>query len=812
MASPPYAHTLPGKPAGEWEPLARPNQLLVDHLICVGELAEKFANSVGLPQSGHLIGMIHDLGKLSSSFQNYLASATHLIDSDNEAFIDASGLKGKIDHSTAGAQWIWKHRQEQNTLAQIAAQILSLCVASHHSGLIDCLSPEGKATFTSRIEKEDKKTFCTEVTEKLSKSQNSSLLAALASTGIEFQQLFRNIALANVDQEIGLHFHIGMLTRLLLSCLIDADRLDSAGREIGFATDWQPMITDLERHLEKFDNSGQVDTIRKDISDSCRAAAEKDKQVFFLTVPTGGGKTLASLRFALQHAKQHNAARVFYIVPYTSIIEQNAKAVRDILAANGQDLILEHHSNLTPSVDTESNRLLAENWDSPIIFTTTVQFLEAIFASGTRGVRRMHRLSNSILIFDEPQALPIKVTHLFNQAINFLSEQCGSSIVLCTATQPILHKVCHEKGAVKINAGSANIVPDAHAHFVGLKRVQVFDRSKIDGYTSIEIAAVLKEKLKDRKSLLLVVNTKVVARQVFEEFSKLRSGDTEVYHLSTNMCPAHRQDKLKEIRLSLNEKKEVVCISTQLIEAGVDISFQCVFRSLAGIDSIAQASGRCNRNGEMQTLGEVVILNCNEERLASLPEIKIAQSKTERILREYNADPDAFDHDLIGLKAIERYYQLYFYDRACDMDYPIDSDSLLSRLSTNVLAVKEYERINNASPPFFLRQSFASAGNSFEVIDAPTEGVIVPYNREARDVIGALCGEQWVPAVTRNLLKKAQRYSVNIFASDKAKLISQNAIVETHQGSEIYYLKDQFYTQTYGITMDGSGSLAFLSI
>jgi CRISPR-associated endonuclease/helicase Cas3 len=214
----------------------------------------------------------------------------------------------------------------------------------------------------------------------------------------------------------------------------------------------------------------------------------------------------------------------------------------------------------------------------------------------------------------------------------------------------------------------------------------------------------------------------------------------------------------------------------------------------------------------METLGEVIILNFNEERLASLPEIKIAQEKTERILREFSAAPDAFDHDLIGLKAIERYYQLYFYDRACDMDYPIDGDSLLSRLSTNALAVREYERINNASPPFFLRQSFANAGRSFEIIDAPTEGVIVPYNQEARDIIGSLCGEQWVLTVTRNLLKRAQRYSVNIFASDKAKLISQNAILETHHKSEIYYLKDQYYTKTYGITMDGTGSLAFLSI
>lgn len=793
------------------EAIARPNQLLMSHLMNVGRMTEAFTHILGLSASGKLVGILHDLGKYSKTFQGYIASATHLIASDNEDFVDAKGLKGKIDHSTAGAQWVWRNKAENNKVAEISAQILSLCIASHHSGLIDCLSSKGKAIFISRIDKKDERTFYSEVTKCLSDPLKSDLITLIKSSGNEFQQRFRDIAIANVDQEIGLAFHFGLLTRLMLSCLVDADRLDSAGREYRPAIDWESMTDVLELHLQGFDNSGHVNTIRKEISDASLLAAQKDKQFFFLTVPTGGGKTLASLRFALHHAKKHCASRIFYIVPYTSIIEQNAKAVRDILAETGGDLILEHHSNLTSSVDTDVNRLLAENWDSPIIFTTTVQFLEALFGSGTRGLRRMHRLSNAVLIFDEPQALPIKVTHLFNQAANFLKEQCGSSLVFCTATQPLLHRVCPEKGALKIHADSVHIVPDTHSYFVGLKRVQVLDLCKVGGYSCVEVAEVLIEALKNRNSILLVVNTKVVARRIFEEFNKTKSGDTELYHLSTNMCPMHRQDKLTTIRQSLDQQKQVVCISTQLIEAGVDISFQCVFRSLSGIDSIAQAAGRCNRNGEMESLGEVFIVNCNEEHLASLPEIKIAQEKTERILREFNAVPDDFDHDLIGLKAIERYYQLYFFDRSGDMDYPIEGDSLLSQLSTNALAVKEYERINNASPPFFMMQSFSSAGNCFEVIDAPTEGIIVPYNQNARDIIGKLCGKQWEAARTRGLLKEAQRYSVNIFASDRSKLLSQHAIQETQPESGVYYLDDRFYTHTYGITMEGSGSLAFLS-
>lgn len=367
------------------EPLARPSQHLCDHLNHVGELTKQFTNSMGLPESGHLIGLLHDLGKFSETFQNYLKSATLLIDSNDEAFVDADRLKGKIDHSTAGAQWIWKHTSENNKVAEITAQILSLCIVSHHSGLIDCLSPEGESIFTSRVEKENLKTFYTEVTQKISASQQSSLLSLLDTTASEFQERFRRIAEANAGAEIGLAFHFGLLTRFLLSCLVDADRLDSAGREISHSTEWKSLINHLEHHLGKFDNSSHVDSIREDISNACRKAAARNKQTFYLTVPTGGGKTLASLRFALHHAEKHDSSRIFYIVPYTSIIEQNAKTVREIFATEGKDIILEHHSNLTPNVDTESNRLLSENWDSPIIFTSTVQFLESLFASGTRA-------------------------------------------------------------------------------------------------------------------------------------------------------------------------------------------------------------------------------------------------------------------------------------------------------------------------------------------------------------------------------------------------------------------------------------------
>ena len=344
-----------------------------------------------------------------------------------------------------------------------------------------------------------------------------------------------------------------------------------------------------------------IDALRKQVSESCLSASERPKGVYLLTVPTGGGKTLASLRFALHHAAKWSMDRVIYVSPYTSIIDQNAKVVRDILEPDRTEfasVVLEHHSNLTPVHQTWRSKILSENWDAPVVFTTAVQLLEGLFGSGTRAVRRMHQMARSVLIFDEIQTVPVRCVHLLNSALNFLVEQCGSTVVLCTATQPLLHEVDYGKGALRLSE-NAEIMRDVPALFAQVRRYETYDRRRPGGWGHDEAAQLAIGETRSAGSCLVVVNTKREALSIFKE---CRSGasDIAVSHLSTSMCPAHRMKVLDEIKDRLARGAPTICVSTQLIEAGVDISFGSAIRALAGLDSIAQAGGRCNRHGEME--------------------------------------------------------------------------------------------------------------------------------------------------------------------------------------------------------------------
>ena len=488
--------------------------------------------------------------------------------------------------------------------------------------------------------------------------------------------------------------------------------------------------------------------------------------MFTLTVPTGGGKTLASLRFALHHAKEHGMDRIIYVIPFTSIIDQNAQVVREILEPkecpeDTGKIVLEHHSNIGADAQSWKEKLLTENWDAPVVFTTMVQLLEALFGAGTRGARRMHQLAKAVIVFDEIQTLPIKCVHLFNNAINFLVNHCGSSVVLCTATQPLLGSVDEKKGALKLSEKN-ELMPDVGKLFVDLKRVHVHDCRKSPGWTYPEIAALAVEQVKENGSCLVVVNTKKAARIIFEEAKK---DGLEVFHLSTGMCPAHRKQVLKTIRQKLDDEKPILCVSTQLIEAGVDVDFRSVIRMLAGLDSIAQAAGRCNRHGSPE-IGNVFVVNPAEENLDYLKDIAVGKEKSNRVLDDYKSDPSKYDSDIIGPKMLEWYYQNYFYERKDVMDYPVNAnrnDTLLNLLSSNSSAVADFQRTNKTMPAINLRQSFMTAAKLFKSIDAPTRSVIVRYGDEGKELVNQLCSAFEVEKQYA-LIKKAQQYSVNLFS------------------------------------------------
>jgi CRISPR-associated endonuclease/helicase Cas3 len=788
-------------------------QSLSCHLEQVSSFCSSNASKVSLSKAGELIGLLHDLGKYSDAFQNYIGSASGLINQDEDEYVDSLGLKGKIDHSTAGAQYIWNTTKNKKIQEQIASQFLALCIASHHSGLIDCLTLDGENNFDRRMAKADDKTHFEEVLNKI-ESDNLKKIQNLISDPDCFGdviKIIKKIALQEKSEKsVKTQFQVGLLIRMLFSCLIDADRLDTANfenpkyikkRQNGRYISWEALIERLDKKIKEFDDKpgkSKVDNLRKLISDSCLERSSDETGIFSLTVPTGGGKTLASLRFALHHAYKHKLDRIIYVIPFTSIIDQNAKVVRDILEIEESEegrIVLEHHSNLMPEIHNWKNKILTENWDAPIVYTTSVQLLETLFGSGTRSARRMHQLANSVIVFDEIQTLPVKTVHMFCNAVNFLTHQCRSSIVLCTATQPLLNKVDENKGRISFDKTN-EIIPDVETLFAELKRVDVENKVRPQGWESNEIAKLANEQTNESGSCLIIVNTKKNAQAVYDACVQLT--DFPVYHLSTSMCPAHRMEKLTEIRMKLGNEP-LICVSTQLIEAGVDVDFGSVIRFVAGLDSIAQAAGRCNRNG-LREIGKVFVINPAKETIESLADIKFGKEQTERILNEVKNSHE----DLLNPQVMERYFQYYFYNRASEMTYQVDigrNDNLLELLSTNNLSVQEFCRIKGKQPDIYFRQSFKIAADKFKAIDDSTQGIVVPYSKKGEEIIADLF-TQFAVEKQFELLKRAQHYSVNAFPNVIKKLREAGAIREVPEIDVLVLSDPRYYHQEFGLSTE----------
>ena len=802
-------------------------QPLTEHLAAVSRLSAQFASKIGLKEAGEILGLLHDYGKASEQFQNYLLSGTGVINPDADDYEDPEAMRGRIDHSTAGAQLIYEKLWNKGAKEKIAAQILALAISSHHSGLIDCLNPDGQNNFKRRMGKLDGDTHKTEAISNL--KEIATELNNLLSTKL-IDDIFKKLqSLRDKPEEPQntLTFKAGLLVRFLFSGLIDADRLDTADfetpgnvriRNYGQYHPWASLMERLDNKLQKFESRNEVDKLRAQVSQACFDYALKPKGIYQLTVPTGGGKTLASLRFALHHAAHHTMERVFFIIPYTSIIDQNADEIRKILEdkdENGQYLdrvVLEHHSNLTPEEETRRQSLLAQNWDAPIVFTTQVQFLETLFGAGTRGARRMHQLANSVIILDEVQTIPIKMIHMFNLSLRFLVQACGATVVLCTATQPPLDKLSNPYRTLIINP-EQRIIQNEKKLFEKLRRVQVFDRRKVGGWNDDETAELAENQLREKGSVLIVVNTRKSAKGLCQAIAKREIAGVHLYHLSTDMCPVHRMSVLSEIKTKLNPKtaNPVICVSTQLIEAGVDIDFGAVIRYLAGLDSIAQSAGRCNRHGIREGLGNVWIINPRDENIGKLKDISVGTDQALRVLDDFDKNPAFFKNDRIGLEMMAAYYQYYYFARKEEMNYKVgvhssigQEDDLFDLLSMNSLAVKAYQRTSQAFPDIFLRQSFQTAAKAFQVFDMPTRSIVVQYGNAGKELVAKLCSAIMLEK-QYELLKKAQRYSVNLYPYEFETMEKTGAIHEVQPGAAIYYLEEQYYSDDFGWNNEPSG-------
>ncbi len=783
-------------------------QLLETHLWETSNLAEIFGRDFKMGTLLQLAGLIHDFGKYTKSWQQYLK--------DNIA----GKKRENKDHATVGGQFIEHKVSEKLSLTE---QIIQAIVMFHHGqGLPDFLNLKGETDFKRRLEKDDTKKDLPEIESNLSEKIKAEIQKCLESnclkndTRKEFFEKCKKACRTRKQFE----FNKGLHLRNLSSCLIDADRTNSASfdndekldlQKYEKIPDWEKLLQKLEAKLATFENTGKLGEIRKSLSASCLEFGMKEKGIYSCSAMTGAGKTLASLRFALNQAKTHDMKKVFIIAPYTSILDQNAQVIRDILEDEDTKgkIVLECHSNLSDEkkedIYGDEFKAISETWDAPVIVTTMVQFLETLFAYGTKKIRRMHKLFNSVLVFDEIQTLPIKCTYLFNWGIEYLVNTCGCSTLLCTATQPGLDRIGDE--LFRINLPKENeVIKNVYEHYESLQRVEFIDKTNF-GTNKSDIAYVvdyIKEEMKICKSFLAVVNTKPQAKELYEKVKE--SGCAEkVYHLSTNMCPAHRKAIFKEIEKNLADDVKVVCVSTRLIEAGVDLSFGGALRYLAGLDSIIQTAGRCNRNGECENLGKVTIFEVEDEKLGSVEELKLGQ----KVMRELLQNKET---NLLNPSTIQNYFTKY-YDQHFEeqLKYSIDGKetTILDLLSDNSVSHSEYQRIHNNQDykqPF--SQAFETAWKEFGVIEKSTIGIIVPYN-EGTDLIGRLAGlekyDENYFSELKLILNEAQQFSVNVYSNQLSNLVRDGLIREVIPDSEIYVLNDGFYSDEFGLSKEFVG-------
>lgn len=762
-------------------------QTCAEHARSVAALAKERLASMGLSAAGELAGLLHDLGKFTEEFDAYLDKASR----------GEKVTKGSVIHTFAGVCYLLEkfHSKDGSlTFGDLAAELIAVSIGSHH-GLFDLWDERHQNGFAHRLKRQpayEHRAIEAFHAECCPADEISLLFEQAEQENRDFcMQKMINAVRSNEESA----FALGLLARLITSTVVDADRTDTRcfmeNQPLPASTlpAWDVCAERVNAHIGSFPQATPIQQARRDFSESCASAAGQAPGLYRLDLPTGGGKTLAALRFAVLHAKKHRMRRVFYIAPLLSIIEQNAKAIRE---AVGDSLpVLEHHSNIIrESMSADELRrteLLQENWDAPLIVTTLVQLLETLFSSKMASVRRFHCLTDSVIIFDEVQSLPSKMLSLFSCAVNFLTRCCGTTVVLCSATQPAFD---NQNVRHKMLPGR-RIISEAlfSRHAPLFRRTCITDAGSCDMEA---LAAMAISVLQASGSLLIVCNTKREAADLYSRLSNL--SDAQLFHLSAGMCMAHRRQTLEKMSDELQAGKKLICVSTQVIEAGVDISFGAVIRLSAGLDSIVQAAGRCNRHGEKDTPQPVYICRLKDEKLGPLQEIREAQNALTALLAEFRRDPASYGQDLTSDAAIRDYYTALFLEMPPDhQDYCLKDDTLFGLLTTNL------QLMPDQAPVYHLNQAFRTAGDLFEVFDKGSVSVLVPY-QEGAAIIGQLAedGCRYDLTLAGRLLEKAKPYAVSVSETQIQRMM-KNGMINTLLDESICVLNDGYYDGQTGL-------------
>jgi CRISPR-associated endonuclease/helicase Cas3 len=718
------------------------------HLNKVAHWSRKFARELFVPGSvesriaaewGCAAGLLHDLGKFSPPWQAYLrkrADGHH------------GEVSGRIDHSTAGA----KHIISRDDLM---GRLLAYAIAGHHAGLPNGIG-ESDAALEARVRR------------------------VVSNVGnVPPDLLNADFGLRPPPFALASSRSLAFFVRMVFSCLVDADFLATeafmAPDRTQIRNGVRPDLETLERHLDAFhavlrSNDTPVNRIRDSVRAECTERASELPGLFSLTVPTGGGKTLSSLAFAVKHARRHGLRRVVYVMPFTAIIEQNAAVFRRVFGGLDDDVVVEHHSGLDPAAAhaTDRSRLLAENWDAPIIVTTTVQFFESLYSDRPGRCRKLHNLAQSVIVLDEAQALPIPVLDPCLRAIEELTTNYGSSVVLCTATQPAFDR--SDTFAAGLS-GRREIVASPLALHESMRRVKFANL----GVVSRE---ELLMRLRSERQVLCVVSTRREARDLHEALR----GEQGAFHLSALMCPEHRSARLDEVQRLLSHELPVRLISTQVIEAGVDIDFPAVYRLKAGLDSIAQAAGRCDREGRRTAEagspgGRFYLFDFGELpppgflRQAAYSTSEVAGRGVE---------------DLLSLEAVQEYFRIHFWRHSDSMDvkqvascWPARSPSLME------------------SPDELFLFRFRDCGMAFRLIDEASMPVVIPYGHTGAKLCAELRRTDY-PGYQRLILRRLQRFVVTVSPAEHGRLTAAGALERVADAVDIL-LRSDFYSDEVGL-------------
>ena len=728
-----YAHSAQNKlgnllPYEHW-------QTLQSHSVNVGEIAAEFARVFGAQEIAYQTGQLHDLGKYSEPFNQRLHGGP------------------SVDHATAGAKVAIER------WGNVIGKLMAFCIAGHHAGLANGNGEgDNRRTLKQRLALQ----FGVDIP---------------ALDNMWQQEIKLPETLSAPPLKADAHhpfFSYAFFTRMLYSCLVDADYLDTeafysnlenkAAERGGypdlnalqhnfnqFINDFRRRIAQAPEQTEAEKRNAALNRLRSEILDHAVEQAAQPQGLFTLTVPTGGGKTFTSMAFALEHAKQHGMRRVIYVIPFTSIIEQNAAEFRKAFGELGEQAVLEHHSTfddgkLQNEATKDKLRLASENWDAPIVVTTAVQFFESLFADRSSRCRKLHNIAGSVIILDEAQMLPLNLLLPIMQAIKELAQNYRCSLVMCTATQPAVQA---ENGFYRGFENVREIAPKPTALFDKLRRTTV---QHIDTQTDADLLA----KLGEHPQMLVIVNNRRHARSLYDQAKHLDG----TFHLTTLMCAKHRSQKLDEIRGRLKNDEPCRVIATSLIEAGVDVDFPLVMRAEAGLDSVAQAAGRCNREGKRPSENSFVWIFAPEEQWKAPPELA-----TQAAVMRLTAD--SFSDDLLSTQAVAAYFAELYQLKGSELD--------------NKTILKMHNDTGQS-----LDFPFQAIADKFRMIESHMQPLIIPFDNEAENLISCLHHADHIGG----LLRKLQPYTVQI---------PEKALAELYKAGRIEPINEknfgkQFYT------------------